>query len=153
MKQCSKCKIFSDNFGKHKHTKDKLASWCRLCKNIQTNTKKDSQMQEKLGHVSRIINQRKSEAKKQSIPFEIDSKYAMEIAKDICPVLGLKLSWCERKGKATDNSPSLDKFKPELGYVPGNVCWISFKANTMKQRATALEVQALANWMKQIEKQ
>lgn len=151
MKQCTKCKLISDNFGKHKYTKDKLASWCRTCKNIQTNCKKDTNMQQKRGHVSRILSQRRTEAKKQQVPFEIDLDYLFSITTDICPVLGIKLSWCERKGKATDNSPSLDKFNPNLGYVQGNVCWISFKANTMKQRATADEVQALANWMKQTE--
>ena len=153
MKQCTKCGIFSDNFGNHKSTKDKLASWCRPCKNLQTNAKKDTHMQQKRGHVSRILSQRRTEAKRQQIPFTTDLDYLFSIAEDVCPVLGIKLSWCERKGNATDNSPSLDKFKPELGYVPGNVCWISFKANTMKQRATANEVQLLANWMKQIENQ
>lgn len=48
-----------------------------------------------------------------------------------CPYLGIKLEpfteW---------SSPSLDKIKPELGYVKGNVQVISNLANTMKSSAT-----------------
>lgn len=148
MKKCTKCSELKENFGKHKHTADGLASWCRDCKNVQSNKKKDEKMLTKLGHVTRILSQRKTEAKKQNVVFEIDKEYALSIAGDICPVLGMPLSWCERKGKATDNSPSLDKFDPKLGYVPGNVAWISFLANTIKSNATVEQIESVANWMR-----
>jgi len=108
-------------------------------------------MKDKRGHVNRIINQRRAESKKQNVVFEIDSEYAFSLAQDICPVLGITLSWTERNGKATDNSPSLDKFNPKLGYIKGNVAWISFKANTIKSNASFNEIQAVADWMKSIE--
>ncbi len=52
-----------------------------------------------------------------------------------CPLLGIQLT-----ARSTINDKnaaySLDKIIPELGYVPGNVTVMSFKANAMKQDAT-----------------
>jgi hypothetical protein len=44
-------------------------------------------------------------------------------------------------------SPSLDRIKPELGYVPGNIQVISARANVMKNDATPEELLAFANWV------
>lgn len=43
-------------------------------------------------------------------------------------------------GKVGPASPSLDRIKPEFGYVPGNVTVISHLANTIKQGCTDPEV-------------
>ena len=150
MKSCVKCGDEKPNslFGKHKFTKDKLASWCNSCKNKQIRDFRKEKHSTKRGHLSRILAQRRSEAKRQNVVFDVDLDYFFSIANDVCPILGIALSWGERKGKATDNSPSLDKIIPSLGYVKGTVAWISFKANTIKSNATADEVQAVATWMK-----
>ena len=39
-----------------------------------------------------------------------------------------------------DNSPTLDRIVPELGYVPGNVAVISWKANRLKGNNTDPEL-------------
>ena len=41
-------------------------------------------------------------------------------------------------------SPSLDKIKPHLGYVPGNVLVVSHRANMIKHDATPEELSLLA---------
>jgi hypothetical protein len=46
-----------------------------------------------------------------------------------------------------DTSPSLDKINPELGYVPGNVAIISYRANRIKNNGTAEEHRLIADWM------
>lgn len=102
----------------------------------------------KEGQIKQIANTRKRDARKSNLPFDVSVQYLMDITTETCPVLGIKLSWGERKGRPTDNSPSLDKIKPELGYVVGNVVWMSHKANTMKSNASFEQIQALANWMK-----
>lgn len=102
----------------------------------------------KTGHLKKNLSLIKGRAKKQNIPFDLDYAYLASIAPDICPVLGIPLSWGERKGIPTDNSPSLDKFIPHLGYIKGNVAWISYRANVIKNNATQEEVQAVATWMK-----
>jgi hypothetical protein len=46
-----------------------------------------------------------------------------------------------------DNSPSLDRKTPELGYVRGNVAFISTKANRIKSNATTEEIFAVAKYL------
>jgi hypothetical protein len=60
---------------------------------------------------------------------------------EFCPLLGIRLE--RGVGKLSPASPSLDKIKPELGYVPGNVWVISFRANAIKRDATVQELQML----------
>lgn len=50
-------------------------------------------------------------------------------------------------GPAPD-SPSLDRVIPELGYVPGNVIVISWRANNLKRDATIEELEAVIAYMR-----
>lgn len=61
---------------------------------------------------------------------------------EFCPLLGIKLER-NKGGHVRPSSPSLDKIKPELGYVPGNVWVISHRANMLKSDATVQELQML----------
>lgn len=62
-----------------------------------------------------------------------------------CPILGIELIRVYRGIKGpTPNSPSLDRRKPELGYVKGNVRWISNRANLLKNDATLEEIRLVA---------
>ena len=97
-------------------------------------------------HVNRTLSHIKSRAKKSGIPFNLSTEYAVSIAVDTCPALGVKLAWAERNGRQA-NSPSLDKIIPELGYVEGNVMWLSNKANMMKNDATKDQLKKFANWI------
>jgi hypothetical protein len=57
------------------------------------------------------------------------------------------LDWSKANGQVRDNTSSLDKIIPELGYVKGNVQWLSQKANTMKSNATRTELENFAQWI------
>jgi len=61
-----------------------------------------------------------------------------------CPVLGIPLKVSD--GIWGPNSPSLDRIIPELGYIPGNVMVISWRANCLKRDATVAEMKALARF-------
>ncbi len=64
-----------------------------------------------------------------------------------CPILHTRMEW----GGNKRTSPSLDRKVPELGYVEGNVCWISNKANSIKQDVTDPDdLIAVANYIKNI---
>ncbi len=74
---------------------------------------------------------------------------------DVCPVLGIQLFRAKTgfrypKFGGKDNSPSLDKIVPELGYVPGNVAVISWRANSIKTNATLEELEKLVVWLRSV---
>lgn len=69
-----------------------------------------------------------------------------------CPVLGIELDYPERSGQRKDlsakpNWPSLDRWDPEKGYVPGNVFVISFRANTLKNNVSRDEILQIAKYV------
>jgi hypothetical protein len=97
-------------------------------------------------HVKRALSHIKSRAKKNNIPFNLTLDYVLSIVTEECPALGIKLAWTEQKGRQR-NSPSLDKINPELGYVEGNVMWLSNMANTMKQDASEAQLKKFAEWI------
>lgn len=85
----------------------------------------------------------KKRAAKANIPFDIEISDV--VIPPFCPVLGIPLH--RSKGQLDDHSPSIDKFKPELGYVKGNVTIVSMRANRIKADATISEIQLLLDWM------
>jgi hypothetical protein len=84
-------------------------------------------------------------AKKAGLPFDQEIP-ALELP-DICPVLGIKLVYGGLHGKPLPTSPSLDRIRPELGYVAGNLRVISNRANTLKNNATVEELRLVIEYM------
>lgn len=67
-----------------------------------------------------------------------------------CPVLGIKLNYGKASnGRGSDDSPSLDRHIPSLGYVPGNVFVMSWRANRLKCDGTVEEFHALIEYLRQ----
>jgi hypothetical protein len=89
----------------------------------------------------------KTRAKKAGVPFDL--KRSDLAIPAVCPVLGIPLR-CNR-GKAYDNSPSLDRVRPHLGYVLGNVLVMSVRANRIKNNSTTEELEAVARFMRRLE--
>lgn len=84
-------------------------------------------------------------ASEKGLPFSIDVSDV--VVPDVCPLLDIPIS--RGKGKLHAGSPSLDRIDPGLGYVPGNVWVISYRANAMKQDATVDEITLLANRLRE----
>jgi hypothetical protein len=82
-------------------------------------------------------------AKRLNIRFAITEK-DIEVP-GLCPVFNTPLKF--GVALACNDSPSIDRFKPELGYVPGNICVISYRANELKRNCTVDELQKLIQWM------
>ncbi len=57
---------------------------------------------------------------------------------ETCPVLGIPLRRGE--GQLEEWSPTVDRINPLVGYVRGNVCVISWRANRLKSDATVEEL-------------
>ena len=95
-----------------------------------------------------MVKSAKSRAKKRNLPCTITVD-DFEIP-EFCPVLGVPLWTSATKSESSHagpNSPSLDRFHPALGYVPGNVVVISQRANLLKGDGTLEEHKRLVAWM------
>jgi hypothetical protein len=68
---------------------------------------------------------------------------------EFCPVLGIKLGTYIGKGRGgfKDDAPSLDKVIPSKGYVKGNVCVISNRANAIKRDASLDELRLVVAYI------
>lgn len=84
----------------------------------------------------------------KDVPFDLDAQYLEDIWTGVCPIFKTKLIL---PFHSTPNAApskyvsSLDRIIPERGYTKGNVEWVSTLANTIKQSATAEELQAVAD--------
>jgi hypothetical protein len=76
-----------------------------------------------------------------SLPFEIEPDDIF--VPDVCPVLGIPMA----QGGARNNTPSLDRFIPALGYVKTNIRVISFRANRLKSDANIEEMRRVLAYM------
>jgi len=82
--------------------------------------------------------------KSRKIPFDLEIEF-FERVPARCPVFNIPIS---RDAINRDHRPSIDRRIGELGYVYGNVRWISHRANRIKNDATPEELQALAKFAK-----
>lgn len=67
---------------------------------------------------------------------------------DTCPVLGIELKRSEGRQGPTDNSPTLDRIHPKIGYIKGNVIVISGLANRIKSSANYRQILSVGRWLK-----
>lgn len=89
----------------------------------------------------------KVRAKRDNLPFNIEPDDI--VIPELCPIFNCPLQIAaipNRKGPA-DWSPSLDKIDPTLGYVKGNICVISFKANRLKNNNTVETLRLFLSYM------
>lgn len=87
-----------------------------------------------------LISRCRYRAKKKGLPFSITTRDITYPT--VCPVLGVPLD-----GRDRDHFPSIDRVKPELGYVKGNVNVISQRANRIKSDATKVEIFKIYRYM------
>lgn len=87
----------------------------------------------------------KQRAKAKNVPFNIDVE-DIKIP-EFCPVLGLKLVTGKGAKPFGWNTASVDQIIPGKGYIKGNICVISFRANRIKCDATLKELQAVTKYL------
>lgn len=93
-----------------------------------------------------MLSRAKNRARKLGIPFDLTAEDV--VVPPSCPVLGIPLTVGLKI--FNDNSPSLDRVKPELGYVRGNVVVVSYRANRIKNNATLVELEKIVDWLRSI---
>jgi hypothetical protein len=90
----------------------------------------------------------KSKCKKDNLKYDLDAEYLASIWTGICPVFKTNLIFIrDDTSSKNDDFAELDRFKPELGYIKGNVTWISARANRIKNNATIDDFLKIIDWM------
>lgn len=98
----------------------------------------------RLAHPERtMFNKAKARAKEMGRSFDITVEDI--VIPEVCPLLGIPLFSSEKH--VTSNSPVLDRRDNLKGYVKGNVCVISHRANTMKNDITIDQLHRLLEYM------
>lgn len=172
MKRCNKCGTEKpiEEFSKYKKSKDGRQAYCKVCSaklfrewrssnreryralcrkfyKAHPERKRTYWLRNREKHPEAYLwTAAKGRARRDGTYFSI----TVEDIKipQICPVLGIPLSFGAKATEDRSNSPSLDRIDSKLGYVPGNVIVMSHKANTIKSNATLAELDAVIAWLK-----
>ena len=95
--------------------------------------------------VKQIYNQLKASALKRGIEFDLDLVELNDLSFPItCPILDIPLKY--HRGKAQDNSYSIDRRDSSKGYTIDNIVVISNRANKLKSDATLNEMRLLVEY-------
>ena len=98
-------------------------------------------------------------AKKNKTPIDLDFISSSNIMDWLtrqpnCVCCGRVFSiGCKGKRGFQDDSPSLDRFYPKLGYIPGSVFLICARCNILKRDASLKELKTIIAWMENKENQ
>jgi hypothetical protein len=119
----------------------KVADFSYRLRNPGANAKKARESR-KRNPARSLLWSAKARALRENLPFDLEESDTA--VPNLCPVLGIPLLFADR-GRS-DNTPSVDRLDPTLGYVKGNIAVISWRANRMKARFDLHEFEALVRW-------
>lgn len=142
---CSKEKDPKD-FPVRKDRSGKLRPYCRDCANELQKARYTAHR--KNNPFLHRCTRAKNRAKGLGVPFDLTSEYLREIWTGKCPVLNVDLNLVT--DRSDEYAAELDRFDPELGYVKGNVHWLSRKANRIKNNTSVEILENLLEWMKNV---
>lgn len=96
------------------------------------------------------FTRKRQNCRKSGIPFLLNFE---ELAWPThCPVLGIPMEYDSFDNRAQEGSPSFDRTDSSLGYIPGNVRIISWRANRIKNDGTAEEHRKIADYIDSYDK-
>lgn len=93
--------------------------------------------------VKKLLSDAARRAAAKGLPFDL-TLAALGDFPTHCPVFGVELVY-QAEGKRINASASLDRIDSQRGYIQGNVWLISWRANQIKNDATAAELRAVAD--------
>ena len=142
-KECRGCNqvLPISSFSIKQYNRDGYDHRCRTCNSSTWYNRTTDDHRKRL-----LLTRVKSKCKKRDIPFNLT--YDDIIIPDTCPILGIPLMFGNalKRASPTDNSPSLDRVIPSLGYVKGNVVVISQRANRIKNDSSLEELVKIVNY-------
>ena len=142
MKTCNHCKIekpFSEFF-KTARALDGFGPTCKVCRNL------DYQRRKERNPIHIYFVAKRSECKQKGFRFDLTEQYLQDIWTDFCPIFHTPMV-IGTGGRGDGYNSHLDRIIPEVGYVKGNVAWISGRANRIKYNASVKDLRDIADWM------
>lgn len=143
---CARCSLALpvDNFQRRSDRSGKFRTVCRSCRadgqrERYAKYKNDSFFLYK-------ATRARSRSQSLRVPFDLDAEYLESIWTGKCPALGIELR--KNTDRSDEHAAELDRFIPELGYVRGNVTFLSRKANRIKNNCSVEELGEILDWMK-----
>lgn len=166
-KLCGQTKELSD-FNLHPTSKDKRSHRCKICENQYQKEyrSRPGQAQKKAAYgkayrsrpqypeqireyrvrsiCKHLHRGARLRARDKGLAFDLDETDI--VVPPVCPVLGITL----QPGRVTwsDASPTVDRVRPEKGYVKGNVQVISWRANRLKSDATLEDLEKVCAYVR-----
>lgn len=103
---------------------------------------RDDLMDPQVRAINKIWRDIRIRALKDGIEFTITTGDILAVwpKDDRCPIFG------DLMVRATPTAPSVDRLDSDVGYIPDNICVVSFRANVVKSNGTAAEHRAIADW-------
>ena len=148
MKTCPKCGG-SGPFFANRAQRDGLSGYCKVChtsyqaspelRRARHVADPEKEMLRLADPEKEMLRCARYRARKFGVPFDLTLDDIVIPAQ--CPILGIPLLV---GNKGSDNSPTLDRTRPELGYVKGNVSVMSSRANRAKSNLSPEELLRLA---------
>ena len=90
----------------------------------------------------------KLRAKQNDIHFDLDEEYLISIWTGRCAIMGSELCAPYSTKHQDPNKATVDRIIPSLGYIRGNVQWVSNRANIIKSFGTLEEHIAVVDYIK-----
>ena len=108
----------------------------------------DKNYQELHRYVHNKISSLKKRAKDKKLKFDIDTPWLLYIIPPnrMCPVLNIPMIF--KKQNIKDIAASIDRIDNSKGYTKDNVCWMSYKANRLKNEMKIDEVKKILEFLK-----
>lgn len=142
---CKICKQVKGLTHFHKSSTNKLGRdyRCKLCKKKEANTRRFE------NYFLEYLRTKRGECKTKGIPFNLTATYLEKLWTGICPIFKCPIYYNHKgRGSYHINQAHLDRIEPDKGYIEGNVCWISGRANRIKYDASIEELESILQYLK-----
>ena len=94
--------------------------------------------------VEQLTGGARTRAKKKGVPFDITTKYMKKLYTGKCDVTDTEFDLTPDGSRINKNAPSIDRICPELGYVKGNVRFVTAHLNVAMSEYGLEALQELA---------
>lgn len=147
LKRCNHCQVDLDLSRFHR-SKFGVMGRHAQCKACRSDTARNKYVQNPFRVMHRT---KKYWCGKYNIPYDLDEDYISSIWTGVCPITGEQLTVAQERGYHW-SSAWLDRIVPALGYVKGNVAFISPRMNRIKYDASLQDLELLVAWLRKVQR-